>query len=95
MTYEEFITKHNLHLDLTWKGFEVKDAGIAGNAWPCFKWQYHVTVGNDRVALIGDYTQGIGHGKWHGLLAYESHNRGDIAYDPKVGRRLSSYAQTS
>ena len=24
MTYEDFITKHNLHLDLTWKGFEVR-----------------------------------------------------------------------
>lgn len=85
MTYEEYITKHNLHLDLTWKGFEVKNAGKARNAWPCFKWQYHVTVGNDRVALIEDYTQGIGHGKWHGLLAGESRNRGSIAYDPKVG----------
>ena len=81
MTYEQYITKHNLHLDLTWKGFEVKDAGKAGNAWPGFKWQYHVTVGNDRIALVGDYTQGIGHGE----LESKWKAKGSLRYDPKIG----------
>jgi len=76
MTYEEFITKHNLHLDLTWKGFEVlqpttKDA----KPWPGFKWEYNVykQLQWGRSAMHGDYTQGIGHGEfdtnWKGKVS--------------------------
>lgn len=88
MTYEEFITKHNLQLELIWKGFEVrppvtKDA----KPWPCFKWQYNVykQLQWGRSEVQGDYATSIGHGKWYGLLAAKSRNRGGIAYNPKVG----------
>ena len=89
MTYEQYITKHNLHLDLTWKGFEVRQPTTKDDKpWPGFKWVYEVrrqTQHSSSLTMRGEYTQGIGHGKWYGLLAGESRNRGSIAYNPKVG----------
>ncbi len=43
MTYEQYITKHNLYLDLTWKGFEVRQPTTRDDKpWPGFKWVYEV-----------------------------------------------------
>lgn len=84
MTYEDFITKHQLKLDLTWKGFTVRDAGKNGNAWPCFQWIYEVrrqTPHSSSLTLRGNYTQGLGNGR----LDDKWENRGSVRYDSKVG----------
>ena len=85
MTYEEFITKHNLHLDLTWKGFEVRQPTTKDDEpWPCFKWIYEVrrqTQHSSSLTMRGEYTQGIGHAHTDKDL-YANRK---LDYDPKVG----------